>query len=60
MNNTYKCKKHLHIGLGGIKCPCCFPQSSSGKKIEYRLAKRREVRENNRDIKQQIKDLYEE
>lgn len=35
--------KHLTIGPGGVKCPCCFPApGSKERKAEFRIAKRKE------------------
>ena len=36
--------KHLTIGPGGVKCPCCFPAPGSiGRRAEFRRAKRKET-----------------
>lgn len=37
--------KHLTVGPGGVKCPCCFPSpGSKERKAEFRRAKRKEKR----------------
>ena len=38
--------KHLRVGIGGICCSCCFPaRGTNERKLEYRAAKRRALRE---------------
>lgn len=38
--------KYLHVGVGGRRCPCCFPRPGSAeRRAKYRAAKRREQRE---------------
>lgn len=35
--------KHLTIGPGGVKCPCCFPAPGTPeRRAEFRRAKRKE------------------
>lgn len=37
-------KKYLCIGVGGRRCPCCFPAPGNRKEV-YRSAKRKEKAE---------------
>lgn len=37
--------RHLIVGPGGVKCPCCFDApGSKARKLAFRLAKRKEKR----------------
>jgi hypothetical protein len=39
-------KKMIKVGLGGRKCPCCFPSPGSVSRAAiFRAAKRRDKRE---------------
>jgi hypothetical protein len=38
--------KYACVGPGGVHCPCCFPAPGSNeRKLEFRRAKRREMKE---------------
>lgn len=40
--SSYNPIKHLTVGVGGRRCPCCFPApGSKARKAAFRSAKRR-------------------
>lgn len=52
--------KHLHIGVGGRNCVCCFPApNSKERKAEYRRAKRAEQREASKLVQEDLWDMEE-
>lgn len=47
--------KHLHVGRGGVNCPCCFP--NKGSKARRKAFKRAKVKELKLALKEAIKEL---
>jgi len=50
MDNFKKCQIH-HVGVGGLKCPCCNIYFGKNKKLLNRMARARDKSDWKRTLK---------